>query len=91
MQYYFAHRVLMTAHKFEEGYMQENQRRNLAMDRTSDSTKEKFVNHNFITGIRGKEIQHTFGHRPIFDYNQIFPRSLVSQHQEPVYPSAEGV
>lgn len=43
-----------TAHKFEEGYLEEDERGICAMDRASDLNKNKCVNHNFIPEVRGK-------------------------------------
>lgn len=76
VQYSIPHWVLMRLHMSLKKDIGKRITGIFAMDKTLDLTKEKCVNHNLITKIRGKRGKRGKAHLWIWtslDYNQMFP------------------
>ena len=73
MQYSFSHWVLMRLHMSSRKDIYKRTWGIFAVGRTSGFTKEKCVNHSFITKIRGKRNTVHLWIWISLDYNQVFP------------------
>lgn len=73
VQYSIPHWVLMRLHMSLRKDIGKRIRGIFAIDRTLDLTKEKCVNHNLITKIRGKRGKAHLWIWTSLDYNQMFP------------------
>lgn len=78
-----------TAHKFEEGYLQEDEGGIFAMDRASDLTTDECVNHNFSP--RGSEDSTFLDTDRFRNTIRCSPWIFVSQPPGPVDRLDEGV